>query len=107
MEFADMQYSSDELDLLLLIRKMLSYKALIGICLIVGIVSSLVWGLLLYKPSYDMSVSYTCKVSTNTSLSNMYGIRYLTPDDLVAMMNHTDTVAAFLNEAGYADLNIN
>ena len=107
MEFADMQYSSDEIDLLLLIRKMLSYKALIGICLIVGIVSSLVWGLLLYKPSYDMAVSYTCKVSTNTSLSNMYGIRYLTPDDLVAMMNHTDTVAAFLNEAGYADLKIN
>lgn len=107
MEFADMQYSSDEIDLLLLIRKMLSYKALIGICLIVGIISSLVWGLLLYKPSYDMSVSYTCKVSTNTSLSNMYGIRYLTPDDLVAMMNHTDTVAAFLNEAGYADLKIN
>lgn len=87
-----------EIDLILLIRKMLSYKSLMLICLLLGIAISLVWGLILYKPSYDISASYKYKVSNSYTLSNMYGVQYLSPEDLVVLLNHPDTVTEYLKE---------
>lgn len=77
---------------------MISYKTLLLICLLVGISISLVWGLILYKPSYDISASYKYKVSNSYTLSNMYGVQYLSPEDLVVLLNHPDTVTEYLKE---------
>lgn len=87
-----------EIDPILLIRKMLSYKSLMLICLLAGIVISLVWGLVLFKPSYDISSSYSYKVSNSSTLSYMYGVQYLSPEDLVVLLNHPDTVTEYLKE---------
>ena len=100
MEETDFRYHNDEIDLLLLARKMLSYKALLAVVVFVGILISLVWGLLLYSPSYDFSASHSFTVATSSTYSNMYGVHYILPEELVARMNHLDTASAFLFEKG-------
>lgn len=106
----DADYRNDEIDLILLARKMLSYKTLMVAFLVLGIVSSVIWGAFFYKASVDLSVSYIPKVFTDTttsnsdspspSLSDMYGIKYLNPEELVSSLVHTKTAEAFLTEKG-------
>ena len=106
----DADYRNDEIDLILLARKMLSYKTLMVAFLVLGIVASVIWGVFFYKASVDLSVSYVPKVfsdsmsSTSTSststLSDMYGIKYLNPEELVSSLVHTKTAEAFLTEKG-------
>ena len=106
----DADYRNDEIDLILLARKMLSYKTLMVAFLVLGIVASVIWGVFFYKASVDLSVSYVPKVfsdsmsSTSTSststLSDMYGIKYIAPEELVSSIIHTNTAEAFLNEKG-------
>ena len=81
----DADYRNDEIDLILLARKMLSYKTLMVAFLVIGIVVSVIWGVFFHKASVDLSVSYIPKVFTDTatsnsdlpspSLSDMYGIK--------------------------------
>ena len=106
----DSDYRNDEIDLILLARKMLSYKTLMVVFLVLGIVASVIWGVFFHKASVDLSVSYIPKVFTDTttsnsdssspSLSDMYGIKYLNPDELVSSIIHTNTAEAFLREKG-------
>ena len=106
----DADYRNDEIDLILLARKMLSYKTLMVAFLVLGIVASVIWGVFFYKASVDLSVSYVPKVFTDTatsnsdlpspSLSDMYGIKYLNPEELVSSLVHTKTAEAFLTEKG-------
>ena len=106
----DADYRNDEIDLILLARKMLSYKTLMVAFLVLGIVASIIWGVFFYKASVDLSVSYIPKVFTDTatsnsdlpspSLSDMYGIKYLNPEELVSSLVHTKTAEAFLTEKG-------
>lgn len=98
------QYSV--LNLVSLFKKMLSYKLLMLVSALVGIVISLVWGLVIYKPSYNMSVAYTFKVSMDSTFTSLYGIQYITPENLVVMMNHTDTGVEFLKGADLGELRI-
>ncbi len=98
MEGTKTRYQTDEINPILLIKKMLSYKTLMIIFLLAGIVLSLVWGLVLYSPSYNMSTSYTYNVSDSSIFTNMYGVQYFTPDDLVVLMNHPDTATVFLTQ---------
>lgn len=95
-----------QVNLVSLFRKMISYKTLILASAFIGIVISLIWGLILYKPSYDMSVSYSYKISTNSTFSSMYGVQYFSPDDFVAMVNHPDTAKEYLNESDNGGLKI-
>lgn len=106
----DADYRNDEIDLILLARKMLSYKTLMVAFLVIGIVVSVIWGVFFHKASVDLSVSYIPKVFTDTatsnsdlpspSLSDMYGIKYLNPEELVSSLVHTKTAEAFLTEKG-------
>ena len=66
----DADYRNDEIDLILLARKMLSYKTLMVAFLVIGIVASVIWGVFFYKASVDLSVSYIPKVFTDTTTSN-------------------------------------
>ena len=93
-------------NLLTLFRKMLSYKALLLVSALIGIIVSLVWGLVIYKPSYNMSASYTYKVSSDSDFTRLYGVQYITPDNLAVMMNHSDTGVEFLKGADLGELNI-
>ena len=52
----DADYRNDEIDLILLARKMLSYKTLMVAFLVIGIVASVIWGVFFYKASVDLSV---------------------------------------------------
>ena len=99
MEGINTDYQINHINLIIFFKKMLSYKTLIVICLIAGIAVSLVLGMALYNPSYEISVSYTYKVSNSSALSNMYGVQYLSPEDLVVLMNHPDTAKEYLKEA--------
>lgn len=92
------QKQNYEKDLFILLRKMLSYKTLLMTCLLVGVSVSLLCGYVFYKPSFDISVSYKCNVSNDSALSQMYGVQYLSPDDLVVLMNHTDTAVEYLKD---------
>lgn len=96
VEEIETRYQSNQIDIILLLKKMLSYKTLMVIFLLIGISASLVWGLVLYEPSYDMSASFSYVISTSSTLSSMYGVNYLTPENLVVMMNHRDTVTEYL-----------
>ena len=91
-------------NLLTLLRKMLSYKALLLVSALIGIIVSLVWGLVIYQPSYNMSASYTYKVSSDSTFTSLYGVQYITPNNLVAMMNHNDSGVEFLKGADLGDL---
>ena len=93
-------------NLLSLLKKMLSYKALLLVSAFLGIMVSLVWGLVIYKPSYNMSASYTYKVSSDSTFTNLYGVQYITPDNLVAMMKHTNTCEEYLKGANLEESNI-
>lgn len=93
-------------NLLTLLKKMLSYKALLLVSALIGIMVSLVWGLVIYKPSYNMSASYTYKVSSDSTFTSLYGVQYMTPNNLVAMMNHTDSGVEFLKGADLGELKI-
>lgn len=93
-------------NLISLFRKMLSYKALMLVSAIIGILISLVWGLMIYKPTYNMSVSYSYKVSPSSTYSSLYGIQYLMPDNLVAKMNHSDTAEEYLKGVELGNLNL-
>lgn len=97
----DADYRNDEIDLILLVRKMLSYKTLMVAFLVIGIVVSVIWGVFFYKASVDLSVSYVPKVfsdstSSTSTLSDMYGIKYIAPEELVSSIIHTNTAEAFL-----------
>lgn len=93
-------------NLLTLLRKMLSYKALLLVSALIGIIVSLVWGLVIYKTSYNMSASYAYKVSSDSTFTSLYGVQYITPNNLVAMMNHTDSGVEFLKGADLGELKI-
>lgn len=104
------EYCYEEKDLLLIARKMFSYKTLMTVFLVLGIVASVIWGAFFYKASVDLSVSYIPKVFTDTttsnsdssspSLSDMYGIKYIAPEELVSSIIHTNTAEAFLMGKG-------
>ena len=96
----DADYRNDEIDLILLARKMLSYKTLMTVFLVLGIVASVIWGVFFYKASVDLSVSYEPKVFSDSTLSSKYGVKYVTPDELVSSIIHTNTAEAFLSEKG-------
>ena len=96
----DADYRNDEIDLILLARKMLSYKTLMVAFLVLGIVASIIWGVFFYKASVDLSVSYVPKVFSDSTLSSKYGVKYVTPDELVSSIIHTNTAEAFLSEKG-------
>lgn len=103
-------YWYEEKDLLLIARKMLSYKTLMLASLVIGIVASVIWGTVFCKTSVNLSVSYVQKVffdtttsnsdSSTSTLSDVYGIKYITPDELISSIIHTSTAEAFLNEKG-------
>lgn len=107
----DVDYRNDEIDLILLARKMLSYKTLMVAFLVIGIVGSVIWGVFFYKASVDLSVSYVPKVfsdstSSTSTLSDMYGIKYIAPEELVSSIIHTNTAEAFLTEKGIDETEI-
>ena len=96
----DADYRNDEIDLILLARKMLSYKTLMVAFLVIGMVASVIWGVFFYKASVDLSVSYAPKVFSDSTLPSKYGVKYVTPDELVSSIIHTNTAEAFLSEKG-------
>ena len=96
----DADYRNDEIDLILLARKMLSYKTLMVAFLVIGMVASVIWGVFFYKASVDLSVSYVPKVFSDSTLSSKYGVKYVTPEELVSSIIHTNTAEAFLSEKG-------
>ena len=102
----DADYRNDEIDLILLARKMLSYKTLMVAFLVIGIVASVIWGVFFYKASVDLSVSYEPKVFSDSTLSSKYGVKYVTPDELVSSIIHTNTAEAFLSEKGIDETEI-
>ena len=102
----DAEYRNDEIDVILLARKMLSYKTLMAAFLVLGIVASIIWGVFFYKASVDLSVSYVPKVFSDSTLSSKYGVKYVTPDELVSSIVHTNTAEAFLSEKGIDETEI-
>ena len=96
----DEDYRNEKIDLILIARKMLSYKTLMVAFLVIGMVASVIWGVFFYKASVDLSVSYVPKVFSDSTLSSKYGVRYVTPDELVSSIIHTNTAEAFLSEKG-------
>ena len=96
----DADYRNDEIDLILLARKMLSYKTLMVAFLVIGMVASVIWGVFFYKAYVDLSVSYAPKVFSDSTLSSKYGVKYVTPNELVSSIIHTNTAEAFLSEKG-------
>lgn len=107
----DTDYRNNKIDLILLARKMFSYKTLMVAFLVLGIVASIIWGVFFYKASVDLSVSYVPKVfsdstSSTSTLSDMYGIKYIAPEELVSSIIHTNTAEAFLVEKGIDETEI-
>lgn len=103
------QYSGSQItpiNLVILLKKMLSYKALLLISLLLGVGFSLIWGFFIYQPSYDISVSYSYVLSTDLTISNTYGIKYLDLDNFITKINHTNTVSEFLDETGLKESGI-
>lgn len=86
-----------------LLKRMLSHKALICLCLIFGIFFSILWGFLLYKPVYNLSVSYDFLITPNSILEDIYGVKYLLPDNFISMIKHTNTASEFLEKEGISD----
>ena len=80
----DADYRNNKIDLILLARKMLSYKTLMVAFLVLGMVASVIWGVFFYKASVDLSVSYAPKVFSDSTLSSKYGVKYVTPNELVS-----------------------
>ena len=93
-------YNSDEINLITLIKKMLSHTKLILITVILAIAVALFYGFVLYEPQYDLKASYEYKLIPNSSFSSLYGIEYVTAADVFDKMTHIDTIKQFLNDKG-------
>lgn len=96
----DEDYRNDKIDWILFAKMMFSYKTLMVAFLVIGIVASVIWGVFFYKASVDLSVSYVPKVFSDSTLSSKYGVKYVTPNELVSSIIHTSTAEAFFNEKG-------
>lgn len=88
------------INLFSLLKKMLSYKLLMFVSLFLGLIISLVWGVFIYQPTYDLSVSYSLSVTANSALSDNYGVKYLSLDNLVSMIRHSNMLSRFMAEEG-------
>ena len=93
-------YNSDEINLITLIKKMVSHTKLILITVILALAASLFYGFVLYEPQYDLRASYEYKLTPNTTFASLYGIEYVTAEDVFDKMTHLDTVKQFISDKG-------
>lgn len=103
MEDIEAIYQIEEVNFISLVKKFFSQKLLILSFLIFGLIGGFIWAYLIYQPSYDLSVSYSCEISENSTLSDLYGVDYSFLEYMIDRFTNIENVRRYISENNPAE----